>query len=64
MFHMCSREEGGIHNMILYRNSGKDQIMSNSLNKDSRKLYIYVDPSYVLRAWLIIGYIRATETVD
>ena len=45
--------EGRRHDLTLFRSSGWNTVLQESLNTATRKFYIFGDQAYVLRLWLI-----------
>lgn len=62
MFHVVSPVEGRCHYMTLFRHSGVSDALNDSLVIQGRPFFIYGYPSYVLRAFMQIGFARGTLT--
>ncbi|PXF46694.1 hypothetical protein BWQ96_03520 [Gracilariopsis chorda] len=56
IFHIFGPVEGRRHDMMVYRHSNIDEELSTTLCIYGTQYYIYGDPAYVIRPYLIIGY--------
>lgn len=59
IFHMHGPQVGRRHDITLYRQSGLDDILENSLLIDGQQFYIYGDQAYMIRPWLQVAFSRA-----
>lgn len=55
-------EVGRRHDMTLYRQSGLDNALSETLLIDGEQFYIYGDAAFLLRPWIQVGFNRAFAT--
>ena len=56
IFHLFGPLEGRRHDKRLYDESGVDEKLESSLLIDSTQYYIYDNPAYQIRPWLIVGF--------
>lgn len=56
VLYMYGPEEGRRHDITLYRKSGLDEAMLQSLLVDDTQYYVYGDPAFVMRPWLQVGF--------
>ena len=64
IFHMYVPEAGRRHDLTLYRESGMDNSLEQSLHVQGQQYYIYGDPAYILRPWLQVAFSRAFATPE
>ncbi|PXF46215.1 hypothetical protein BWQ96_04000 [Gracilariopsis chorda] len=64
IFHIFGPVEGRRHDMMVYRHSNINEELSTTLCIDGTQYYIYGDPAYVIRPYLIVGYGGALLTEE
>lgn len=64
IFHMHGPEMGRRHDLTLYRQSGMDNVLEQSLHVEGQQYYIYGDPAYILRPWLQVAFSRTFATPE
>lgn len=62
VLYLYGPEVGRRHDMTLYRQSGVDDQLRETLLIDAQQFYIYGDPAFVLRPWMQVGFNRAFAT--
>lgn len=63
VFYTYAPGVGRLHNITLYRESGLDNLLQNTLLIDGVRYCIYGDSAYMLRPWLQISFPRVTTVI-